>query len=1284
MITVIFVRNPFDPSKREKQEHKYIAAKTVYAYIESYFTAWPGTEFVVHINEHKLEDKELRVICPADGEQIVICPVVGKGLGDIFKAALSIALTGWLANTAATLAKGQSFFAKALITGGAMLIGGRIVSALLPAPKANNWDSNTSSTYSWDGPTNVTKPGTPIGKTFGLVKPAPVLLSRHVTIDGDKQYLNMLWGGGEGPIDGIKNITIEGNPIANYKDVQVDIRLGTNDQEPIANFANQWADKDLGYELVTGGTYSVDQTEGDAGQGLEVTFELPSLYHLNDNGSLGNASVTIKAQYRKVGDTTWIDWSTWTIIAAKNTTVYQVYRLDKLPAAKYEVQCTCTAKSGTSSRDATRVYWSRLTAITYDDLCRPNKVLVGIQALATDQLSSSDPTIEWEQWRNNVNVWNPNTLTYEQKRATNPFWACYDLIHNCKYLMNINTAKYEYLVEGNPVKRIDYTAFKENADYSDELNSDGEYRFILNYFLDENISFWDALARIAKAGRGVIIPKGTKYSCICDKPTESTQLFTMGNITQNSLKGNFQSAKDRALAIEVDFWNAKKDYKQDQAVYYDTEWESTNNLANPTAVTYYGIDDYKRAYKEAAYLYRCNKYLKRTENWSADVDAIACQTGDVVDLQHDIPRWGDAGGRIISATTNTVTLDKPADQIVLKPGVTYMIDIRLKTDVRVKRYVQAVSVETATNILTLTEAFDTMPEKYDIYAFGEVVKVTKPFRITSIGKAKDQKCKLVGVEYVEAVYDETLNMPVIQYSDFSVSSLVVKIVEILPRPSDGTAKLSVDWIWPRDSRVAKAIIYAGAFAASAKQMKIVPLGSLSGQPIAVNASGSWYVRVDITDVFGTLIATGNTTYTIATIVSDQVSNIRFKDLYRTTGNDTIINEVLVSWTPPDSALYTTAAVYVRAVEMLSSEVTPDMYSTVCSELGRTYGTWKKYGADINQLSVAGLEMGKTYQIRVVAQYKSDITADFDTAPYKEYTLTATTYPPSPPQGLTVSITTQCEWDITPSATSNVDFYELRTDQNYGQETGKLWAGNTLKIIKTPPTRNGRAYLYAHNTKGYSDPIWIDWNKEAPAAPANVKIATIVHGFKVTCDALPIYDLGINVYVDGTAYNSTNNAYTFNSTGGIYDVQVAYVDLLGAGEKSAAQTATVNAYIDPALIEAESLSLAMMDTDIKSAVTKANAAAPQLSVDAVNTSLTDARTRLATAEGTISTQSAAITTLNTEITAKADKTTLDTLTGRVTTAEGTISAQATLISAKAAQTTVDTLANTVTNNKASVD
>lgn len=865
---LIFVRNPITPDKREitysGMPYYHDECLTVAEHLAPYIRDWSDTDFSISINGHVIFAEEWSSLVPGADDCLVVHPVLGKGMSSFFNSVLNLALAAFVFNPAFLPYAG---WARPLLQVAGMYVGGRVINAIVPLPKQSSSESQDSTTYGWNGPQPTSRAGTCVGKTYGTAAPSPVLLARFVTSDSTNQYLNLLFSGGEGPVDSIDDIMIDGNPYGNYANIQIDTRLGTNDQDPIADFHDTVTDYQVASELDTAGDWVTKATIGTAVEGLQITIEFPyGLYFSADDGSLAWGSVTVEAQYQLVGAGTWTEFPLTNggyNVNDVNTATWNMYRLDNIPAGQYNVRMRCTNKSGTSNRHSTRVFWVILSEIIYKSFAYPNKVLVGIRALATNQLSSSDPTVTWTQTRSTVNVWNPNTSAYQQKRASNPAWACYDMIHQAKYLKNINTGSYEYIVDGKDYSRIDYNAFAAWADYADgQVNDDN--RFNLNIFLSEGISFWDALARFSIVGRGVVLPKGTIFSCICDMPGESTQLFTVGNITAKSFKGEFQSTKDRANSVEITFPNKDKQYSNDLAVYYGSDFESTSMIANPVSATYYGITDYPHAYAEAAYLSRCNEYLIRTENWEADIDAIACTLGDIVDLQHDIPQWGDAGGRIVSATSITVTLDK---QVTMKADQDYAIKIRtiLTVNGQPKEVIQELPVQgynddTATNTITMLQPFTVIPQQYDIFAFGIIGSATKPFKVTNIAKSGDQKVTITGVEYVEAVYDESLTVPVRNYSGYTFINLRVTVTEILALASTGSYVLAISWIWPTDRRLGGANVYLNGNKVGA--FKITDAGQVI---TTVHSTGTYAVSVDLFDSLGVVIGNGSLNYSVDTV-----------------------------------------------------------------------------------------------------------------------------------------------------------------------------------------------------------------------------------------------------------------------------------------------------------------------------------------------------------------------------------------------------------------------------------
>lgn len=465
MIHVIVVKNPFDVRQKEDYYDPYTAGQSVSGYHHP--------EEAEHYSYSINGLPALPDAMPKDGDEIVVMPYVGKkALGWILTIGVAVVSGG----IGAGLIGGMtSVWARIGISMLVSAIGGVLVNKLTATPKVDTTNTEQSNTYGWGGVQSLTGQGYVLPVIYGKMKTAGIILQRHVYSDGEKQYLNLLIAVAEGPIDSISDIKINGNPVENYEDVEVETRLGTNDQAIISNFNDSYADTALGYELnwKSGeeSTWSTYQLDGNAAQGIEITLSFPNgLYYSDDKGNPSDTWVKLQAQFRKVGDTDWHDLPIQNetngqktkriltffgpayvfdtdadkqydgiIHASTSTAFYRVYRYYDLDPAQYEVRVRCSEKAGTSIRYANKVQWQGVTQVIYDDFIHPGKALIGIKALATDQLSGSDPTVTCLVEKKNVRVWNPTTNAYEDQPANNPAWASYDILHHCQVVDKLGT-----------------------------------------------------------------------------------------------------------------------------------------------------------------------------------------------------------------------------------------------------------------------------------------------------------------------------------------------------------------------------------------------------------------------------------------------------------------------------------------------------------------------------------------------------------------------------------------------------------------------------------------------------------------------------------------------------------------------------------------------------------------------------------------------------------------------------------------------------------------------------
>ena len=68
----------------------------------------------------------------------------------------------------------------------------------------------SSSTYGWDGINTIQDVGVPVKIIYGEHRTGGNIINQFISTDGDKQYLNLLIAAGEGEIESISDIKING------------------------------------------------------------------------------------------------------------------------------------------------------------------------------------------------------------------------------------------------------------------------------------------------------------------------------------------------------------------------------------------------------------------------------------------------------------------------------------------------------------------------------------------------------------------------------------------------------------------------------------------------------------------------------------------------------------------------------------------------------------------------------------------------------------------------------------------------------------------------------------------------------------------------------------------------------------------------------------------------------------------------------------------------------------------------------------------------------------------
>jgi predicted phage tail protein len=298
----IIILNPFDRSQRTVEDLELSDGMTPLA---TFIEEKDGQQIITVVNGEVIPpgQRALRLLRPNDS--LVIAPVLQGGGGGGNKGILRmIAMIAVLAASilvpaflvaAGTIAAGG--MAAALI-GASIAIGGAlIVNAVLPAtqPKAQQ----DTAIYGWNGPQMTARQGLVINKGYGIFGESPNVISSYVYTAQDKQYMNLLCSFGWGPGRSITQIKINDNPLENYKGVQVEKRLGFNEQDPISFFRDVVNEFPQSTKIrVDGGSFTVNGhgTDTEAAE-IEVNYPKGLWAGPNSDGSYDPWTVFYKVEY---------------------------------------------------------------------------------------------------------------------------------------------------------------------------------------------------------------------------------------------------------------------------------------------------------------------------------------------------------------------------------------------------------------------------------------------------------------------------------------------------------------------------------------------------------------------------------------------------------------------------------------------------------------------------------------------------------------------------------------------------------------------------------------------------------------------------------------------------------------------------------------------------------------------------------------------------------------------------------------------------------------------------
>lgn len=471
----------------------------------------------------------------------------------------------------------------------------------------------------------------------------------------------------EGLADGAKSIYLNGTPLQNadgsfnFQNVTYDNRAGTNSQTHIPGTSAIENETNVNTEVTnaTALVRTVSNAEVDA---VRVTISLPSLYFQNSQGDLEGQSVQIAIDVQPSGGSyTQVLTNT---ISGKTTSKYQrSYRVPLAGTGPWNVRVRRVTSDATNIRLQNKTFWDSYTEIIDSKLRYPNSALVSVRFDAS--AFSGVPTRAYDLKLKKIQVpvnYDPATRaytgawngTFKTAWTDNPAWCFYDLMTNSRYGLG------EFI---DPAQ-VDKWALYSIGQYCDELVDDGfggqEPRFTCNLYLQGRNEAYKVVQDLASCFRSMVYWASGSLTLSQDAPGDPVALFTQANVVDGAFSYSGSAAKARHTVALVT-WNDPADLYAQKVEYVEDQDAIARFGVVQTEVVAIGCTSRGQAARVGRWLLYSERYESETVTFQTGIEGATARPGQVIKVADASRAGARRGGRIRSATTNSITLDAAAN-----------------------------------------------------------------------------------------------------------------------------------------------------------------------------------------------------------------------------------------------------------------------------------------------------------------------------------------------------------------------------------------------------------------------------------------------------------------------------------------------------------------------------------------------------------------------------------------------------------------------------------------------
>lgn len=564
-----------------------------------------------------------------------------------------------------------------------------------------------------------------------------------------------------GLVNGAKSIYFNGTPLENnsgtrnFQGVTFETRSGQQAQTPLSGFPDTESPTAVGVKVskLSPAVITINNSDVD---GVRLIVTCPALsFQDADDGDIHGASVSFRFEV-SINGGAYQPLSGDLTISGKTRSRYQRAYYYDLPkqggaAVSWTIRMTRLTDDSPGTNTQNDTYLDSFYEVLNARLTYPNSALIGIKidsqqfgsiperAYLIDGLIIRVPSNYDTATRTYSGVWNG---TFKLAVSNNPAWILYDILLNKRYGLG------QYLSASN----IDSAKLYAIGKYCDERVPDGfggtEPRFVINTSINSQVEAYRLITDLCSAFNGMGFWAGSQVCFTQDAPTDPSMVYTPANVVDGLFQYSGSSRKDRHSCALIRWTDPEQNYKQ--AVEYVEDADAIQRFGVRKIETLaFGCTTRGQAARLGRWMLYTEQYQSDLIQFRVGGDSALVLPGDVIKI-HDTARTGKRmGGRLVSATLTTATLDAP---VTLAPGGLATISIRMPDGTFVDRKViESGQTYTLTDI-SWSEPLPALPVANAIWIMADASVEPVLARVVSIGQ-DDKGYAITAVEHNVSKYD---------------------------------------------------------------------------------------------------------------------------------------------------------------------------------------------------------------------------------------------------------------------------------------------------------------------------------------------------------------------------------------------------------------------------------------------------------------------------------------------------------------------------------------------------